>query len=104
MTSANREQLTWVRESTPGTTPNTPRMRKARITGEALDLFKPEYDEPDELRDDRMNDDAVLLFQSSGGSVNANMSYPVNLSPLSDWLASTFYNEWSNTPERDNDG
>jgi hypothetical protein len=104
MTSANREQLVWVRETTPGTTPTTPRMRKARITGEALDLFKPEYDDPDELRDDRMNDDATLLFQSASGSVNANMSYPVNLSPLSDWIASTFYNEWTVTPERDKDG
>ena len=104
MTSANRVQLLWVKETTPGTTPNTPRMRKVRFTGEALDLFKPEYDDPDEVRDDRMNDDPVLLFQSNAGTVNLNLAYPPNNSPESDFIASVMYNNWANTPERDNDG
>jgi hypothetical protein len=104
MTSANRVQISTVKETTPGTTPVTPRMRKVRWTGEALTLFNPSYDDPNEITDDRMNTDAIMLFQESGGSINFNMSYPVNNSPLSDFYASAFYNDWTLTPERDNDG
>lgn len=104
MTSANRVQLAWCRETVPGTTNTTPRMRKIRWTGEGLKLFSPEYIDGNEITDDRMSSDPTRVYQGSGGSFNFNLSYPPNLSPESDIIASAMYNEWVLTPERDNDG
>ncbi|TMQ24156.1 MAG: hypothetical protein E6J90_08860 [Deltaproteobacteria bacterium] len=104
MTSANRVQLAWCRETIPGTTNTTPRMRKIRWTGEGLKLFSPEYIDGNEITDDRMTNDPTRIYQGSGGSFNFNLSYPPNLSPESDIIASAMYNEWTLTPERDNDG
>lgn len=103
MTSSNRVQLAVVRESTPGTTPNTPRMRKARITGESLS-FAPEYVDPDEIRDDRMLGDPIKVMQASSGGVNFELSYPEDGSPMSEFYRSGFFNAWVNTPTFDNDG
>ncbi len=52
MGSSNRMQIAWARETTPGVTPTTPRMRLVRVTGESLD-FTPDYVDSDELRSDR---------------------------------------------------
>jgi hypothetical protein len=51
-----------------------------------------------------MSSDPTRVYQGSGGSYNFNLSYPPNLSPESDIIASAMYNEWALTPERDNDG
>lgn len=103
MTESNRVRVTTVREVTPGTTPNTPRMRTARITGESLS-FAPDYVDSDELRSDRMLGDPIKVMQGSGGGVNFELSYPNDDSPLSDFIRSAMYSTWSNTNQRDNDG
>lgn len=103
MTSANRLQLTTVVEVTPGVTPPSPRMRTARITGESVS-FNPEYTDSEELRADRMIGDPILVMQSSGGGINFELSYPDDNSPMSDFIKCAFWNNWANTPSRDNDG
>jgi hypothetical protein len=103
MTSANRLRLTLVRETTPGVTPNTPRMRTMRLTGESLS-FAPEYVDPAEIRDDRMLDEPIKVMQAAGGGINFELSYPVDESPLSEIYRSAFYSPWQNTPQRFNDG
>jgi hypothetical protein len=103
MSTSNRVQITTVRESTPGTTPTTPRMRLARLTGESLS-FTPNYINSDEIRSDRMLAAPVKVMQASEGGINFELSYPDDNSPLSDMLRSAFFNTWVNTPTFDNDG
>lgn len=103
MTSSNRVQVAFVRESTPGTTPGTPRMRTARITSEGL-TFTPDYSDPDEIRADRMMGDPILQMQAAQGPVSFELSYPVDDTFLSDVIRSAMFNTWANTPTFDNDG
>lgn len=103
MTSANRTRVTVVRETTPGTTPGSPRMRTARMTGESL-AFQPNFVDSDEIRADRMTSDPILVMKESGGGVNVEMSYPEDSSPLSEFLRSVFMAAWTNTPTFFNDG
>jgi hypothetical protein len=103
MTSANRTQVALVRETTPGTTPNTPRMRIMRVTGESLAL-NPTYVDSEELRSDRMLGDPTLTMLDANGSVNFELSYPEDNSPLSEIYRSAFMATWTNTPTFDNDG
>lgn len=103
MTSANRVQVLFVRETTPGTTPVTPRMRTARITSETL-AFNPTYVDSDEVRSDRMIVDPILVMKDSNGGVSFELSYPEDGSFLSDVLRSGLMAPWVNTPTFDNDG
>lgn len=103
MTSANRLQLSLVRETTPGVTPASPRMRKTRVTGESLN-FTPTYVDSDEIRDDRMKGDPIKTNQASGGGINFETSYPEDNTPLSEIIRSAMYAAWNNTPTFDNDG
>jgi hypothetical protein len=103
MGTANRMQLAMVRETTLGTTPNTPRMRGARFTGESL-AFNQTFVDSNEIRSDRMLGDPIKTMAASQGSINIEMNYPVDNSPESDILRSAFYNTWTNTNSRDNDG
>jgi hypothetical protein len=103
MASSNRVQVALVRESVAGTTPTTPRMRKARMTGESLS-FAPEFTDSDEIRDDRMKGDPILQMVASGGGINVEVSYPDDGSPFSEIIQSAFMNAWANTPTRFNDG
>jgi len=100
---ANRLLLTSVREVTLGTTPNTPRMRTARLKGETL-RFAPVFVKSEEIRADRMNADPIEVNVQNDGPVNGELSYPVAHSPFADWLESLFCNNWVDTPSRDNDG
>lgn len=102
MSTANRVQVLTVRESVPGTTPTTPRMRTVRLTGESLS-FTPDYVDSDELRSDRMLGDPIKVMQASTGGVNFEVSYPEDNSPLSEFYRSAFFNPWVNTPTFDND-
>jgi hypothetical protein len=95
--------MTVVRETTAGVTPNTPRMRTARYTGESL-AFNPEYLDSNEIRADRMLGDPILAMQSSAGGVNVELSFPDDESPMSEFLRSSFFNTWTVTPTRFNDG
>jgi hypothetical protein len=103
MSDANRLRLSHVREVTLGTTPNTPRMRKARLKGETL-RFAPAFVSSEEIRDDRMNSDPIKVNEMNDGPINGELSWPPHGSPFSDWLESLFANTWVNTPFRDNDG
>lgn len=103
MGTANRVQLATVRETTLGTTPNTPRMRGARMTGESL-AFNQSFVDSNEIRSDRMLGDPIKTMASSQGSINIEVNYPVDNSPESDFLRSAFYNTWNNAPAFDNDG
>lgn len=103
MSSANRLQVLLVRETVPGTTPITPRMRTVRLTGESLD-FTPEYVDSDELRSDRMLGDPIKVMQASTGGINFEVSYPTDNSPLSELYRSALFNAWVNSPQADNDG
>lgn len=103
MTDSNRTRLTVVRETSLGVTPVSPRMRTMRFTGESL-KFEPQYIQPDEIRDDRMNVDPVKINENNSGGINYQLSYPVDESPLSEMFRSMMFNAWNNTPYRDNDG
>ncbi len=103
MTVSNRVRIATVKEVTPGTTPATPRMRTARYTGESLS-FSPNYINSDEIRADRMLNDPVKVMQAASGGINFELSYPVDNTSLSDFLSSTFFSTWVNTPTFYNDG
>lgn len=103
MTDSNRLRLTTVRETTLGTTPNTPRMRTARITGESL-AYAPQFIQSAELRADRMNADPIKINEQNQGAINFELSYPEADSPMADLLQSTMFSTWVNTPTFDNDG
>ncbi|MCV9997327.1 phage tail tube protein [Pararhizobium sp. YC-54] len=99
----NRVRMTVVREEELGVTPDTPRMRAHRFTGEGLQ-YQPSFVQSEEIRDDRMNSDPTKVNETSQGPINGELSYPVDGSPLSMFLESLFFNPWDNTPQRDNDG
>lgn len=103
MSTSNRVQLALVRETTIGTTPNTPRMRTMRLTGESLSAT-PDYIDSAELRADRMLGDPIKVMQASQGGTNAELVYPEDNSPESEEIRSAFFNAWVNTPTFDNDG
>lgn len=103
MTDSNRLRLTSIREVTLGTTPGTPRMRTARIRNESL-AISPQFVNPEELRDDRMDTDQIKVNETNGGGIDFALSYPVPGSPLSNWFESAMFNPWNNMPEFDNDG
>lgn len=103
MTTANRVQVSMVRETTAGTTPGSPRMRKVRLTKEGLS-FTPDYVDSEELRDDRMLGDPIKVMQASEGPIDFELSFPDDESPLSEILRSAFFNPWSNVNVRANDG
>lgn len=101
MTSSNRLQLAFGRESTPGTAAS--RMRRGRVTGESLQ-YKPIFVNSDEIRSDRMNTDPIKINETNDGSVDYEFSYPHPDSFLSDLIRSALFNDWVQTTSRDNDG
>lgn len=103
MSNANRVQMGAVVENVIGTTPNTPRMRLVRFAGEQL-VYEPGYVDSEEIRSDRMNADPIKVSEQNAGSFNFELSWPVDLSPMSEFLSSAFQNPWVNSPSRDNDG
>lgn len=103
MGSANRVQVSYVKEVTRGVTPNTPAMKLCRITGESL-AANQEFVDSDELRADRMTGDPIRVMGQSGGGINFEFSYPTDNTFLSDMLASAMESAWVNTPTRDNAG
>lgn len=103
MTDSNRVRLTSCRETSLGVPPGSPRLRTARMTGESL-AYQPQFVSSSEIRSDRMNADPIKVNESNQGQINGELSYPVDGSPFSDWLASLFFSDWTNTPSRDNDG
>src|SRR5579883_2849505 len=103
MSDSNRVQLSAILEATLGTTPASPRMRIARMTGESL-AYKPDFQTSDEIRADRMNAPPIQVGQSNSGAINNEWHYPVDNSTLENFLQSAFFNLFTKTPSRDNDG
>jgi hypothetical protein len=103
MTATNRVQVALVRETTIGTTPPTPRMRKVRFTSGSPSLI-PSFQDPEEVRDDRMLDDPIPSITNTTPALNGELSYPVDETPLSELIRNVMWNPWVNTPQRDNDG
>lgn len=103
MPSSNRTQVTSVRETTVGTTPGTPRMRLRRVNGEELRLV-PLFLESNETRPDGMASDVIRGGKQSDGSVPYDMIYPFPDSPNDTDICSAFYNDFTNTATRFNDG
>ncbi len=103
MSDSNRVRLTSVREVMLGVTPDNPRMRTQRMTGESL-AYTPTFVTSAEMRPDRMNADPTKINETNDGAINKELTFPVDKSPESEDLASLFFNDWVNTPFRDNDG
>ena len=100
---SNRVRIASVVETDIGVLPASPRFRIGRMTGESVE-FSPQFFNSAEIRSDRMNPDPVQIFQQNQGSINYELSYPTDRTLLSDFIASAFFNSWTNTPFRDNDG
>jgi hypothetical protein len=103
MTETNRVQFVTVRESTFGTTPNTPRMRLARFSGEGL-KYTPKFIQPDEIRSDRMNVLPVKVNEDNQGPINGEFSYPDVDSPRATSCARCCGTHGTTRTTRDNDG
>lgn len=103
MTESNRLRVSVVEEMTPGTTPVGPRMRGVRLTGETL-VYKPNFTTSEEIRPDRMTADPIKVGETNSGPVNTEISFPVDQTAYSIFLASAFCSAWGNAPVRDNDG
>ena len=103
MPSSNRTQITSVLETTVGTTPGTPRMRLRRVNGETLNLV-PTFAESGEMRSDRMSSDVLRIGKQSSGDMPYDMLYPFPDSPNDVDIRSAFYNAFTNTATRFNDG
>jgi hypothetical protein len=103
MTSANRVKLTFCEELVLGQTPVSPRMREVRLTEESLRM-EPEFVQSAERRADRMNGDPIMIGQANDGSLGIEWSYPQWQTSLDRFLAGVMFDDWLNTPFRDNDG
>lgn len=97
MTSANRVRMSYVKESTLGTTPGSPAMKKIRITGETL-AHQINFLRSEEIRDDRLPTDTTTVGAQNQGGFNFELSYGA----FDDFLAAAFFSAWSETPERQN--
>lgn len=74
-----------------------------RITGESL-AFEPNFIDSMEIRSDRMLGDPVKNMQASTGSINFELSYPTDNTPISEIIRSAMLNPWVNSPTFFNDG
>lgn len=101
-TSANRRQISAVLETTLGTTPASPRMRQKLATAEGLKMA-PTFADSAEMRSDRMTSDSILVGFDSSGTISWELHYPYPDSVEDFDIRSAFFNNWVNTPVRDND-
>ena len=69
MSSADRVQYYYVKETTPGTLQNAAAFKALRITGESL-KNSIQYDQSKELRADRTEPEQVIIAASVAGDVN----------------------------------
>ena len=74
MSDANRSQIAYVEEVTPGTFPGTATMTKLRFTDESLN-YNIEGITTNEIRSDRQPTDFIQTGRESVGGVNFELSY-----------------------------
>lgn len=99
MSDANRTKLSFVAETTLGTTPATPAWKQLRITRSGL-TYRPITVQSNELASDRQVTDLIRVGQEAGGSFDAEFSF-ANADPL---LESAFFSAWTQMPYRYNNG
>ncbi|MBP6818347.1 MAG: hypothetical protein KBC46_03485 [Ferrovibrio sp.] len=103
MSDSNRTRIAGVRETTIGTTPNTPRLRGITFVGESLSS-RPDTVKSDTVRADRMNEDALDVGETNAGGLTFELQYPVDKSMIAEIFASALQADWVSSPSRDNDG
>lgn len=102
-TSSNRRQIAAVLETTLGVTPGAPRMRQKLAVNESI-KYGPTFVDSSEMRSDRMTADSIVVGLDSSGTIGWEFHYPYPDSTEDFDVRSAFYNNWVNTPVRDNDG
>lgn len=88
---ASQTQVSYVAESTAGTTPATPTLLKQRITGGGGMQAIQDFVTSNEVRADRMVSDVARVGRRSEGSYGFELSYGT----FDDWLESLFQGAWS---------
>jgi len=78
-------------------------MRLRRVNGEGLELVAT-FAQPGEMRPDRMSSDVIRVGKTSGGDMPYDLLYPFPDSPNDSDFCSAFYNDFTNTATRFNDG
>lgn len=104
MTDTNLARLSYVRESTVGTTPSiasTTVMREVRLTGEGLN-FEINNTVSNEIRSDRMVADLIQVGAQNNGPLNFEQSFPLYRTYHDDFIAAALYASWTNTPTKHN--
>ena len=86
----SRHSLSYVAESTYGTTPTAPAMLEFRNTDVSLNLIKDTF-KSNEIRDDRMTADLRHGLRKVEGSVGFELSY----ADFDDILESAFFGTWT---------
>lgn len=71
--TSNRTKLSYIKEVTPGVTPDTPAMQLLRYTGETLQSSNSTTVSA-EIRSDRATADLVLTDQTNSGDINCELS------------------------------
>lgn len=91
MTDSNRTQITFIKESVYGVTPDTPQMQELRMTGESLNKNINNI-VSNEIRSDRQISDLIQAAKSAAGDINFELSYGT----YDEFLASALYSgDWS---------
>jgi len=104
MTDSNRVRLSYVEESTFGTTPSITSslpMSEMRITGEGL-TYNINNVISEEIRSDRQIPDLIRTNASNGGDIGFELSHPLQPSFLDQFISASLYNNWTLAPEKFN--
>lgn len=71
--TTNQAEISFIKETTAGTTPTSPAMQLLRYTGENL-KYENQTAQSDEIREDRGVSDLVVVDQRNGGSIDGELS------------------------------
>lgn len=93
MGATNRSKLSYVLESTPGTTPSNPGFQELRVTSNGL-RYDPERKTSNEIRADRQVTDQILTGLMAQGPVGFELSF----SAFDDLFQAAFQGTWATTP------
>lgn len=96
MTDSNRVRLSYVEESTYGTTPASPGFQTLRFTSESL-ASEPQTTTSQEIRSDRQVSDLILVGVNAAGDVSMEMSF----SSHDALVESAMYSTFTETPKKE---
>lgn len=95
--TSNQTQLSYIKEVTAGTTPDTPVMQILRMTGETL-IANNSTTQSEEIRSDRATSDLLLTDQSNTGTISGEISG----STYDEFLQSALYStDWTAVDDTD---